>query len=141
MKLSRRQLRKLIMEVTREHPGEFQRPSGWSEVEALSGVDTSPGSLYDRQFGGERQTRELTPQERGELLAKRAQWKAEQAGDMLDEDWLVTQLDGYMIDFESALEAARNEFPDIADPEEALLRVIADSKFLHLDQGTQQIHY
>jgi len=138
MKISRKQLRNLIMEVMQDHPGEFSRPSGWSEVEALRGVDMD---MYEKQFGGERQTRKLTPQERGELLAKRAQWKAEQADETLDEDWLVTQLDGYMIDFASALETARSEFPDIADPEETLLRVIADSKFLHLDSDTQQIHY
>jgi len=138
MKISRKQLRKLIMEVMQDHPGEFSRPSGWSEVEALRGVDMD---MYEKQFGGERQTRKLTPQERGELLAKRAQWKAEQAGEMLDEDWLVTQLDGYMIDFASALETARSEFPDLTDHEEILLRVIADSKILHLDSDTQQIHY
>jgi hypothetical protein len=136
MKLNRKYLRKLIIESIQEQYD--ARPSEWQEVEALRGIDMD---MYEKQFGGERQTREPSPQERGELLAKRAQWKAEQAGEMLDEDWLVTQLDGYMIDFASALETAKSEFPDLTDHEEILLRVIADSKILHLDSDTQQIHY
>ena len=134
MKITRRQLRKLITEMMQDH-----RPSEWQEVEALRGVDMT---AYDRQFGGERQTREPTPQEQEAHLAKRSQWEAEKAADAaLDEDWLVYQLDGYMIHFSDALAAAVNEFPSIADPEEVLLRVIADSKILHLNDDTQEISY
>ena len=136
MKITRKQLRKLIIESMQEQYSE--RPSEWREVEALRGVDMD---VYEKQFGGERQTRKLTPQEQGELLAKRARWAAEKEDETLDEDWVIDVISSGEQEFLALVKAAGNEYPEISNPENALLRVIADSEIVHLDDATQLVHF
>jgi hypothetical protein len=136
MKLNRKHLRKLIIESMQEQYD--ARPSEWQEVEALRDVDMD---MYEKQLAGDRKTHELTPQERGEMLAKRARWEAELSDEALDEDWVIDAVSDGTQDFDDLIIAVVNDYPGTEDVEGTLLRIIADSEVIHLDDATQTLHF
>lgn len=136
MKLNRKHLRKLIIESMQEQYD--ARPSEWQEVEALRDVDMD---MYEKQLAGDRKTRKLTPQERGEMLAKRARWEAELSDEALDEDWVIDAVSDGTQGFDELIIAVVNDYPGTEDVEGTLLRIIADSEVIHLDDATQTLHF
>jgi hypothetical protein len=136
MKITRKKLRKLIIESMQEQYSEM--PSEWQEVEALRDVDMD---AYEKQFGGEVQTRKLSSAEEYMHSLRRQAWQDELASEGLDDEWVIDVISSGENAFSDLIKAARNEYPGIPDPESTLLRIIADSEIVHLDDTTQLVHF
>ena len=115
------------MEVMAENPGMFDHP----------GDDRR----YLARHTGETQSRSLSSAEQYANAQRQQSWQASLAAEPLDEDWVIDVISSGEQQFPALVKAASNEYPDLPDAEEALLRIIADSEMVHLDDATQMVHF
>ena len=127
MKLTRKNLRRMILETLTESLGMLDHP----------GDDRR----YLARHPGETQSRSLSSAEQYANAQRQQSWQASLAAEPLDEDWVIDVISSGEQQFPALVQAASNEYPDIPDVEEALLRIIADSEMVHLDDATQLVHF
>ena len=127
MNLTRKNLRRIILEVMAENPGMFDHP----------GDDRR----YLSRHPGESQSRSLSSAAQHANAQRQRSWQASLAAEPLDEEWVVDVISSGEQEFDALVKAASNEYPEILDVEETLLRIIADSEMIHLDDATQIVHF
>ena len=120
MKIKRSTLKRLILEIL-DHPGDEYR--------------------YLAKHPGEHQSRRLSSSEQYANAKRYQDWQAALADEGLDEDWIIDVVSSGENEFLALVKAAGNEYPEISNPENTLLRIIADSEIIHLDDASQTVNF